>query len=98
MSNQGQVASGATTTTYFLSPTTNKSDPGAVKVGTRSVPGLASGAATRKTVKVKVPLTGTVSKGTDYYLLVCPNDPHKAAYGPTNCSVSATQVTCGTCH
>jgi subtilase family serine protease len=90
--NQGAVAAGASTTRYYLSVDTQKSSDDIRLNGSRSVPGLASGASSTGTITVTIP--ANVNSGT-FFLLACADDLNVVSESNegNNCRASASQVT-----
>jgi hypothetical protein len=89
--NQGQLATGATTTTYYLSLDRIKSGNDRALDGTRIVGQLSPGATSSGTAGVVVP--ANVPLGT-YYLLACANDPSTISESnpDNNCAASGTTI------
>lgn len=92
--NQGAADAGASTTRYYLSLDTRKSNTDKLLTGTRAVPGLTVGAESAGTVDVTVPLD-TIS-GT-YFLLACADDLRavRESSERNNCRASTTTVAVG---
>src|SRR5262249_4466813 len=90
--NAGGVASGASTTRYYLSLDGVKSSGDTLLVGTRAVPGLAAGATHSGTVTVTIPSSTPLNT---YYLLACADDLNSVMEisETNNCTPSATTVT-----
>jgi hypothetical protein len=92
VANQGNASAGPTTTRYYLSIDTKKTNIDPRLNGTREVPGLAAGDNSTDTITVTIP-TSTAS--ATYYVLACGDDLKKVAESneKNNCRASATQVT-----
>jgi subtilase family serine protease len=90
--NQGGIAAAGTTTRYYLSVDTVKSNSDRRLGGARAVPALGAGELSTDTVTVTVP--GNTALGS-YYLLACADDTRDVTESDeaNNCSASATQVT-----
>jgi subtilase family serine protease len=92
--NAGTVASGASTTRYYLSLDGLKNAGDTLLVGSRAVPGLAAGATTSPgTVTVTIPSTTPLN--TYFLLLACADDLNAVVETNegNNCKASATGVT-----
>lgn len=91
VTNRGAVASGASTTRYYLSVDQQKASGDKLLSGSRSVPSLAAGATSTNTVSVTVPTSTAL--GT-YYLIACADDTTMVAEvsETNNCLASASQV------
>ena len=90
--NAGTVASGASTTRYYLSVDAVKNAGDILLVGSRAVPGLAAGAATSPaTITVTIPST---TPSNTYLLLACADDLNTVVETTetNNCKASATGV------
>ena len=90
--NAGTVASGASTTRYYLSVDAVKNAGDTLLVGSRAVPGLAAGAATSPaTITVTIPST---TPPNTYLLLACADDLNTVVETTetNNCKASATGV------
>jgi subtilase family serine protease len=89
--NAGTVASGVSTTRYYLSLDGLKNAGDTLLVGSRAVPGLAAGAASPGTVTVTIPSTTPL---TTYFLLACADDLNAVVEtnAGNNCKASATRV------
>jgi hypothetical protein len=89
--NQGDSTAGVSTTQYYLSTDTIKSNTDTFLIGNRSVPSLGSDATSNGTVTVTIP--PTTALGT-YYLLACADDLTQVAESSetNNCIASNTTV------
>ena len=89
--NQGAANAGSSTVRYYLSPDAATDGEDVLLVGTRSVPGLGSGASSTGTRTVTVPTT--MPPGT-YLVLACADDLNRVGEGDdaNNCRASATPV------
>ena len=87
--NLGPVASAPSTTRYYLSLDPVKGAGDALLVGSRAVPGLATGAVHSGTVTVTIPTTTPLNT---YFLLACADDLAKVTEGDetNNCVASPT--------
>jgi len=91
--NAGAVASGASTTRYYLSLDGLKNAGDTLLTGSRAVPGLAAGATSPPgTVTVTIPSTTLLNT---YVLLACADDLNTVVetIETNNCTASATGVT-----
>jgi subtilase family serine protease len=90
--NGGTVASGASTTRYYLSLDGLKNAGDTLLTGNRPVPGLAAGASSSGTITVTIP-SGTPLN--TYFLLACADDLSTVVETTetNNCKASATGVT-----
>jgi subtilase family serine protease len=90
--NVGTGPSGGSTTRYYLSTDTLKSDTDVRFSATRAVPDLDAGATSTGTVTVNVPSTTPLGS---YYLLACADDKGAVLERneANNCAVSATTAT-----
>jgi hypothetical protein len=89
--NTGGVASGASTTRYYLSLDVVR-DAGDTLVGSRAVPGLAAGASSQGTVTVTVPSTLPLNR---YFLFACADDLHTVVETNevSNCALAQSRLT-----
>ncbi|MBI4837929.1 MAG: hypothetical protein HY806_02055 [Nitrospirae bacterium] len=89
--NQGNIASGASTTRYYLSLDRRKSASDTRLTPGRAVPALNAGATSRGRKNVTIPTT--TPAGT-YYLLACADDTNTVSEGneANNCKASSTTV------
>jgi len=89
--NGGTVASGASTTRYYLSLDGLKNAGDTLLTGSRAVPGLAAGATSSGTITVTIPSTTPVNT---YLLLACADDLNTVVETTetNNCTASATGV------
>jgi subtilase family serine protease len=89
--NQGGLATGASTTRYYLSADTLRDAADRRLTGNRGVPGLASGVSSTGTVTVTAP--ATVPLGV-YFLLACADDltAVNESNETNNCIASSTTV------
>jgi len=88
VSNQGTLTAGASITRYYLSTAGQKAVGDILLTGSRSVPSLAPGASSTKTVSVSIPASAPF--GT-YFLLACADDSAVVAESveTNNCRASA---------
>ena len=89
--NQGAVASGTSTTRYYLSADQIKDGNDRLLTGTRAVPALAAGATSSGTATVTVP--SNMALGS-YYLIACADNTTTVTESDetNNCRASATTV------
>jgi len=87
--NLGPVASGPSTTRYYLSLDSVKGAGDVLLVGSRAIPGLAAGAVNSGTMTVTIPTTAGLN---NYFLLACADDLSKVAESDetNNCVASPT--------
>jgi hypothetical protein len=90
--NAGPVASGASTTRYYLSLDGLKNAGDTLLTGSRAVPGLAAGASSSGTITVTIPTGAPLNT---YLLLACADDLNTVVETTesNNCKASATAVT-----
>jgi hypothetical protein len=89
--NQGNAPAGPTTTRYYLSKDTTKTNTDPKLSGTRAVPGLAAGANSTGTVTVTIP---AATAAATYFVIACADDL-KTVFESNelnNCKASATKV------
>ena len=86
------MASGASTTRYYLSLNGTKDAGDTLLTGTRAVPGLAAVATSSGTVTVTIPAATPLN---NYVLLACADDTNTVVETTetNNCKASATGVT-----
>jgi len=89
--NAGAVASGSSTTRYYLSLDGVKNAGDTLLTGSRGVPGLAAGASSSGTITVTIPAT---TPSNTYLLLACADDLDTVVETTetNNCKASATGV------
>jgi subtilase family serine protease len=90
--NLGGVASGASTTRYYLSLDAVKSANDTLLTGSRSVPGLAAGGSQSGTVTVTIP---AATQPNTYFLLACADNANTVVETDetNNCKSSSTTMT-----
>ena len=89
--NQGNLASGATTTRFYLSLDGKKSGSDILLSGTRAVPGLNVNSDSNGNTNVTIPVSTAPAM---YYVLACADDLKKSAESneKNNCKSSTTRV------
>jgi len=89
--NLGLVASGTSTTRYYLSVDAVKNAGDVLLTGSRAVPALAGGATSSGTVAVTIPPATPLNS---YFLLACADDPGAVAEADetNNCAASPTAI------
>jgi subtilase family serine protease len=92
--NEGNAAAGASTTLYYLSLDTVKSNSDTALTGSRSVPSLEPGAVSTGTISVTI---GTKTATGTYYVLACADAKNHVAESneTNNCRSSAGTVAVG---
>src|SRR5215471_17458327 len=90
--NRGAVASGSSTTRYYLSLDSAKSTGDTLLTGSRTVPALAAGASHAGTVTVTIP---AATPPSTYFLLACADGANAVVETDetNNCKSSSTTVT-----
>ena len=93
--NQGTAAAGAFVTRFYLSLDAARDPADILLTGSRSIPGLTPGSASKGTITVVIP-NGTAS-GL-YFLLACTDDLNQVGEGNevNNCRAAQTQIQVGT--
>ncbi len=90
--NLGPVASGASTTRYYLSLDGTKSAGDTLLTGNRGIPSLAAGASHSGTITVTIP---AATPPNTYFLLACADNANTVVETDetNNCKASSTTMT-----